>query len=137
MQAAAGRVDVVRMEHDDGFTLVEIMVVMLILGMLAGIAIPSFLGQRDKAHAAAVATDLRSLQLAQGSRAVEGDYTESEALLRLSGLAISADVVHRVDVRPDHRSWIGCMTHPALEYWLTHDSATGVTERRLTPCVPD
>ena len=38
------------MVRDDGFTLVEILVVMLILGLLAAIAIPSFFNQREKAR---------------------------------------------------------------------------------------
>jgi prepilin-type N-terminal cleavage/methylation domain-containing protein len=46
---------------ESGFTLVELLVVMLILGLLAGIGIPAFLSQREKArdvdakHAAGVA----------------------------------------------------------------------------------
>jgi type IV pilus assembly protein PilA len=35
--------------REDGFTLVELLVVVLILGLLAAIAIPSFVNQRDKA----------------------------------------------------------------------------------------
>ncbi len=49
-----------RMGADSGFTLVEILVVMLIIGLLAAIAVPSFLGQRDKAHDASAKTSVRT-----------------------------------------------------------------------------
>ncbi len=49
-----------RIGADSGFTLVEMLVVMLIIGLLAAIAVPSFLGQRDKAHDASAKTSVRT-----------------------------------------------------------------------------
>jgi type IV pilus assembly protein PilA len=43
-----------------GFTLIELLVVIIILGVLAAIAIPSFLNQREKAWRKATISDLRS-----------------------------------------------------------------------------
>ena len=45
----------------EGFTLVELLVVMIIIGILATIAIPIFLSQRAKAHDAATKADVSNL----------------------------------------------------------------------------
>jgi prepilin-type N-terminal cleavage/methylation domain-containing protein len=45
----------------NGFTLIELLVVVVVIGVLATIAIPAFEGSRDRAHAAALQTDLTHL----------------------------------------------------------------------------
>ena len=47
-------------DDEDGFTLIELMVVVLIIAILLAIAIPTFLGAQDRARDRAAQSDLRN-----------------------------------------------------------------------------
>lgn len=63
-----------RFNKEEGFTLVELMVVVLIIAILIAIAIPTFLGARERAQDRAAQSNLRNALTAQ-----KVYYTDSEA----------------------------------------------------------
>jgi type IV pilus assembly protein PilA len=68
------------LRRDEGFTLIELMVVVMIIAVLIAIAIPSFLGFRQSAQDRSAQSDVRNVLLAEKAYWLEnGDYTETAA----------------------------------------------------------
>jgi type IV pilus assembly protein PilA len=53
------------MRETRGFTLVELLVVILIVGILASIAIPKYATVKERAYLTAVKTDLKNLEISE------------------------------------------------------------------------
>jgi type II secretion system protein G len=64
-----------RRTEESGFTLIELLIVIIIIGILAAIAIPMFLNQRNKAKDASVKEGIHSIQVGVQSYAV--DHTDA------------------------------------------------------------
>ncbi|PLX78213.1 MAG: type II secretion system protein GspG [Desulfuromonas sp.] len=71
-----------KLRNERGFTLIEIMVVVVILGVLAAIVIPKFLDRPDQAKVTKAKVDMKSLEEALGMFKLDnGFYPSTEQSL--------------------------------------------------------
>jgi len=72
-----------RYSSKGGFTLVELMLVLVILGILAGLVLPKFAGRSEQARVTAVVTQIATFNTALGAYEVDtGSYPRGQDGLR-------------------------------------------------------
>ena len=78
-----------KQDKEQGFTMIELLVVILIIGVLASIAIPAFLNQRKTAVTSALQSDTRTLALAYETWSSKVENTNKK-FFELAGAPSSA-----------------------------------------------
>jgi type IV pilus assembly protein PilA len=129
-----------RRDHDDpdsGFTLIELLVVIIIIGILAAIAIPVFLNQRQKAYDAASKNDLNSL--ANFEEIYLDDYLSYSTIANLQAAeptitASKGDTLRVVDYISQNGYCLSAHNVGSPNTWFYDSQAGGLQPKGATGC---
>ena len=125
-------------EREGGFTLIELLVVIIIIGILAAIAIPVFLNQRQKGYDAQAKSDARNIATLEETYMTDNPtgYTDDAngATLGANGFKKSSTVTINTKANAAN-GYCEVAKSTAGNYWV-YDSMAGGLQATSTTVFP-
>ena len=119
-----------RGSNEKGFTLIELMIVIAIIGILAAIAIPNFVSYRQRSYNSASQSDMKNAMTTQEAYFVDNStYATTVALLQGSGFKQSTNVTFVVDANSSTTGYTMTAFHTAGNTtWTIHGPADSMAK---------
>jgi type IV pilus assembly protein PilA len=121
-----------RTQGDGGFTLIELLVVILIIGILAAIALPAFLGQRQKAQDTDAKTVARNAATAAETYYTDGESYQGMTLAKLQAIEPTLPATLAVSVDADNQGYSVEATSKTNSKFKITRANTGTSSRTCT-----
>ncbi|MBI4829680.1 MAG: prepilin-type N-terminal cleavage/methylation domain-containing protein [Nitrospinae bacterium] len=111
------------MQGKKGFSLVELLIVVAIIGILAAIAIPAFAAYREKAYCAAIKSDVANLSISEEAyfiknAAYTSDFSGMPDFDRSAGVTIMVN-------NATTQAWDASGSHSNCPFSYNWDSTSG------------
>ena len=112
---------IARSEAEGGFTLIELLVVIIIIGILLAVAVPSYLGFRDRANKSAAQSNVRS-----AVPAVEAYFSDNASYASMDLAALQA-------IDPSVKVAVDAAENSASTYCIYNTSPTSPVYHKRNP----